>query len=306
MKRFLFVIFSAMLIIANASSTLASFTDVSKLNPHYNAIDYVQSEGIVSGYPDGTFKPDKLVNRAEFVKILVGSALDYNSSQDPSGYDIYALVGIDLTDIPNGEWYVPYVRKAIENGIIAGYPDKTFKPLNNINKAEAAKIIVKSFEIETLADSFNTNWYDVYIYALEEAGAAPTSLVCTNQNVTRGELAEMIYRVKTKLTSQESAHSYIKMASKLRFTYNASMNGLCDSKGTTLPASQIKETAPTQPSATEELMSEPITVTLDDSDVNNGSTMYDFDTGQRTNTNVYPDQIALQCLAGGCLLSEDE
>jgi hypothetical protein len=261
-------------LLLNSAIVYASFTDVSNYNPYYNAIMYVQSAGVVTGYPDGTYKPDNLVNRAEFVKILVGSALNYNPSQDPSGFDIFALVGIDLTDLTSGQWYVPYIRKALQNNIIAGYPDKTFRALNNINKAEAAKIIVESFDVPLLDDSFNTNWFDKYIYALDHISAIPPSLLCFDQNVTRGELAEMIYRIKNNYTTLNYVLTYNKGATKLEYIPNE----VCDAKGFMLP-----ETAPAQ--------NEPKIVQLDDSDVNNGSTMYDFDTEQRTNTNVNIDMM---------------
>lgn len=269
MKKTSIFVISVLVAALNSGLVYASFPDVLETNSFYTAINYVQESGIVSGYPDGTYKPDNFVNRAEFVKILVGSALDYNPSQDPSGYDIYSLIGIDLTDINSGDWFVPYVRKALENNIIEGYPDGTFGGIKNINKAEAAKIIVNSFDIEILDESFNTNWFDRYIFALEQVNAVPLSLVCPDQKVTRGELAEMIYRVKTGLTTLPSTNSYTKTATKLE---DKSI-GCGSTTTTTTTTAEVK------------------TVTLDDSDTQNGSTMYDFDTEQRTNMDVDIDMM---------------
>lgn len=55
------------------TTAFASFPDVSASHANYDAIIYVQSRGIVSGYPDGSFRPNQTINRAEFVKILVGA-----------------------------------------------------------------------------------------------------------------------------------------------------------------------------------------------------------------------------------------
>lgn len=186
-----------------AAPAFASFGDVSSVHVNYDAINYVQEEGIVEGYPDGTYKPDQNINRAEFTKIIVGALLDYNPTQDPSGYDIYVPVGLSFTDLISGEWYIPYLRKAVENGIISGYPDGTFKPADNINFAEAAKILVKGFDFEYYEN--REIWYRPYVQVLEGQKAIPTTIKSFDQKVTRGEMAEMIYRLKTNNLTKPTA-----------------------------------------------------------------------------------------------------
>lgn len=62
------------------SATSFAFSDVTDATQD-EAVDYLEDEGIISGYPDGTFKPNNSINRAELMKILVGAA---NASPDPS------------------------------------------------------------------------------------------------------------------------------------------------------------------------------------------------------------------------------
>ena len=52
---------------------LANFSDLDSSHENYTAISYVESEGIVDGYSDGTYQADRTINRAEFTKIIVGS-----------------------------------------------------------------------------------------------------------------------------------------------------------------------------------------------------------------------------------------
>lgn len=169
------------------------FTDVSTNHSNADAIAYVKSEGIVEGYADGTYKPSQLINRAEFTKIIVGAAFDYNSSQDPSGYDIFSLSGLFFSDLTSGAWYNPYLRRAVQEGVIGGYPDGTFKPADAINFAEAAKIVVISFDLEYGNDPV---WYKPFTDVLESKGAVPTSIKSPGQEITRAEMAEMIYRLR--------------------------------------------------------------------------------------------------------------
>lgn len=189
------LLLAAFLTLAPIHTAHADFIDVSIGHLHHEAINYVQSQGFVSGYPDGTFRPDQDISRAEFTKIIVGAALNYSPDQDPSGFDIYALSGISFSDISSGEWYIPYLREAMSLNIINGYPDGTFKPSVKINFAEAAKIIVGAFKFETQSDPV---WYKPFIEVLTNKNAIPEDITSPDQIITRGQMAEIIYRLHAK------------------------------------------------------------------------------------------------------------
>ncbi len=105
----------------NADSTL-------KRKLIYSAVHY----GIITGYDDGTFRPDALVNRSEALKIL---SLAANLQEFPDA------ATVSFSDVPASEWFAPYVRAAASHEIIGGYSDGTFRPSNPITRAEAAKIV---------------------------------------------------------------------------------------------------------------------------------------------------------------------
>jgi len=91
--------------------------------------------GIVEGYDDGNYKPDRAVNRVEALKMmLLGAGIDV------SGADTSL---IDFTDTDPAGWYVNYLAYAIANEIVSGYADNTFKPDNDVAREEIAKIAVK-------------------------------------------------------------------------------------------------------------------------------------------------------------------
>ena len=178
-----------------------AYSDVPSSYLYKEAVDFISGKGIVSGYADGTFKPEAKINRAEFTKIVVGAALNYNSSQDPSGLDIYALAGLSFSDLESGAWYVPYLRKAVQNEVISGYPDGTFKPAQTINLVEAAKILVNSFKIETVQPQ-GSEWYSEYIETLSYKNYIPSTFKYVSQDVTRGEMSEMVWRIMEKKSDQ--------------------------------------------------------------------------------------------------------
>ncbi len=202
MKKILLGLLAGFVLASSVPVSFAAFDDVYSSHANLDAITYVQEQGIVDGYPDGTYKPDQSINRAEFTKIIVGAALNYNSNQDPSGYDIYAPVGLSFSDIEDGAWYIPYLRKAVENEIISGYPDGTFKPSDNINFVEAAKILVKGFDLEVYSDE--ETWFRPYVEVLEGQKAIPSTIKSFEHKVTRGEMAEMIYRLKENVMDKAS------------------------------------------------------------------------------------------------------
>jgi len=197
MKKTIFSFGFALLI----PTLVLAYSDVPDSYQYKVAVDSISEKGIVSGYADGTFKPEAKINRAEFTKIVVGVALNYNSSQDPSGYDIYAPASLSFSDIEPKAWYIPYLRKAVENDIISGYPDGTFKPAQTINLVEAAKILVNSFKVQTI-QPVGSEWYSQYLETLAGQNAIPSTFHSMTQAVTRGEMAEMVWRILEKKTDQ--------------------------------------------------------------------------------------------------------
>jgi hypothetical protein len=86
-------------------------------------------EGRVAGYPDGSYKPDSNVTRAEFVK-LVNGIIDFNKKAD-----------VKYKDVPSTEWYYDYVSVAQEVGYISGYSADLFGPNDYITREQAASIL---------------------------------------------------------------------------------------------------------------------------------------------------------------------
>lgn len=188
---------SAVFVVASLASghSFAAFNDVASSHANAEAIAYVQAKNIVSGYADGTFKADASINRAELTKIIVSALFT------PAGSNCFPDV--------HEEWFAPYVCAAKERGIIGGYPDGTFKPEKNISFAEAAKIIAVAFDNEI--PTGGSVWYEGYVRSLANAKAIPVSIRNFSALLTRGEMAEMIFRLHAKRTDKP-AHSYEKIA----------------------------------------------------------------------------------------------
>jgi len=173
------------------------FSDVSSNHPNADAIAYVKAEGIVEGYADGTYRPDAMINRAEFVKILVGA-------QKPAYFPDRCRTIKSFTDVLLSDWFNDDVCRAKANGYIIGYIDNTFRPAQNINFVEAAKIIMMAFDLPQPFEEESDPWYKFPVMDLQDKNAIPTSITRFDQYITRGEMAEMIYRLKTETMDKPS------------------------------------------------------------------------------------------------------
>ncbi|MDD5750936.1 MAG: S-layer homology domain-containing protein [Candidatus Peribacteraceae bacterium] len=148
------------------------FSDVASAHPYNSAIGWAKNAGILSGYPDGTFRPDQVVNRAEFLKIVL----------EAKGVDVAVSGSSGFKDVNENGWYAPYVRYAKAQGTIQGYPDGTFKPDQAVNFAEALKMAYNTLDIATT--DVGGNWYDRYLQHAKTNGVlfAPEARVDTGMS----------------------------------------------------------------------------------------------------------------------------
>jgi len=192
-SKFLAFIFVLIQIpVANAST----FTDVPYEHPHSDAISYLQSNNMVQGYEDNTFRPDNLINRVEFLKIVL----------EGTNVPLDVTESTGFSDIDENQWYGPYIKKAKKEGWVQGYPDGTFRPLNNINKVEALKILGEVQQWDMLAlgevpeaafeDTFRFSWYSPYVHFAKENELLfqETNTLNPGQTISRSYMAEIVYR----------------------------------------------------------------------------------------------------------------
>ncbi|WP_138753097.1 S-layer homology domain-containing protein [Paenibacillus sinopodophylli] len=129
--------------------------------------------GIVQGYSDGTFRPNGLITRAEFVTMLA-RALKLEGSNSEVAFT-------DSAQIP--AWAAGIVGNVVEAGLIKGYEDQTFRPNQQISRAEIAVIIARAIRLETDADAelIFGDAKDIPTWATEAVSAA------VNNGLLRGK-----------------------------------------------------------------------------------------------------------------------
>lgn len=146
----------------------STFNDVAKGYWAANYIGYMQQFGIVTGYTDGSFRPNAPVTRAEFAAIA-------------SRFEKLTQGSKSFTDVPDTHWAVKYINFAATRGWVTGYADGTFKPEHSITRAEVAAVTCRLLErsadqtyirshigeLRTFVDVTESHW--AYWYTMEAA-----------------------------------------------------------------------------------------------------------------------------------------
>lgn len=182
----------------DVSFSQKAFTDVPTNSVYFEGIEYLRTQNVLRGYLDGTFRPTARINRAEFLKFVINPLIldtnDMSSCVKNSVSDTASIVF--FSDVQKDAWYATEVCYAKTNYLIDGYPDGTFKPGDSINFAEAAKIISNVFSLQIENEATGEFWYRPYVQRLSDLKAIPTSIKRFDQILTRGEMAEIVFRLK--------------------------------------------------------------------------------------------------------------
>ena len=117
------------------------YTDVAEGDWYNNAVSTLSNAGILNGYEDGSFQPNGNITRAEFATI---AARFFEATYE--GEDLFP----DIKD----HWARDYINQAAHAGIVNGYEDGTFRPQDNITRAEAMTIVNRTLDRHPDADHF--------------------------------------------------------------------------------------------------------------------------------------------------------
>src|SRR3989338_638394 len=176
------------------------FPDVPDGHIFQEAVEQLAGAQVVNGNPDGTFAPDRTVNRAEMLMMLYRAQ---GIMPDPASVRCFA-------DISVSSWYEQVVCDAASRRFVQGYSDGLFRPENPVNRVEALKMntevlgvgvgeideeqrgIVKFVDVSISA------WYTKYLFAAYAKGILPIpgqsgSRFSPEQPLLRGEAAAYIH-----------------------------------------------------------------------------------------------------------------
>lgn len=174
--------------------TSAEFSDT-KNSWYAEHINFVQEEGIVNGFADGTFKPRQTITRAEILKVAMESANIF-----PAENTSFSC----FPDVVESAWYTPYICTAKKMGIANGHQDGNFRPNSPVTVHEAIAFFTRTFAIEITEKG--ENWHNAYEDFSETKNIFSAHRYNTNTHISRGQVAEIAHHFL--LYSQKKNISY--------------------------------------------------------------------------------------------------
>ena len=142
------------------------FPDVQPGRWSAHDIEYMAEKEVVHGYPDGEFKPDRNLTRAEFATLIFRfTHIDIADIENP------------FSDVDESHWAYKEILALVNSGLVEGYEDGTFRAESNITRAEVMTVMnkilgrkpldnyVKSLNFNPFNDLFEERWY--YVTVLE-------------------------------------------------------------------------------------------------------------------------------------------
>ncbi|PYE49761.1 S-layer homology domain-containing protein [Paenibacillus barcinonensis] len=200
LQKFVPTVLTAVLFLTSPQVTLGATTtlktDIRGTWAESQVSDWLD-KGYVTGYEDGTFKPDNTISRAEFITLVNRS------------YGFTELAAVPFRDVAPATWISTEVAKALKAGYIKGYSDGTFGANKLISRQEAAVIVNRllSLENKTQQESSFTDAKSISLWAKEAVDAAAVNGIIQgysnasdfkpHQPLTRAEAVVVLYRSVT-------------------------------------------------------------------------------------------------------------
>ena len=213
-KRIVAFILTAVLLIVSASSiAFAADLDYSQWNsqasypqdvvgtPLFASVKYLIDHKILTGYPDGTFKPTNTITRAEIAVALA------KATNRTTALDAMAAKNT-FTDLSGYDWAKGYINATVDGGIFKGVSATTYAPGKNISYAELVTALVRMNSSAASVVESSGTWPTNYIQYVQMYNyLGDVTVTDWNAPATRGDTAKLIYRFVPKKTTTSSAIS---------------------------------------------------------------------------------------------------
>ena len=210
----------------------AAFSDQSKIK-NTEAVDACTALNIIGGYPDGSFKPEGNITRAEVTKMI---CVALNGGKNPAVSTNTTPTFSDVRNNANAAWAEGYIESCAAQGIVSGVGGGKFAPNGNVTGVQLAKMLLVSLGYKSENEGFTGNAWatNVNVRAAQKGLYEGLEKMDTNAAITRDNAAQMVwnalkaYEVEYvtnlvadkdgKLSTQVTVQDKIDIASKERLT----------------------------------------------------------------------------------------
>lgn len=172
-------------VMASGSKTV-QFSDVKDTDYYFQAATALEQLEILTGYPDGTFKAEKSITRAEMAAVvcrMIDKEADAEKSKGQTAFD----------DVSDSHWASGYINVASERGIINGDGNGKFRPEDNVKHEEALKMVICALGYGDNIEGTGKDWSKGYLEAADEKGISKGLKGTKGNASTRGDVAVITY-----------------------------------------------------------------------------------------------------------------
>lgn len=176
------------------------YADLPMDDPAFVAVEFLSDKGIVSGYPDGSFRPDADLTRAQLAKMIVTAR----------GWSLIRPMEGRFSDVPDNSWMFPYVETVVARGAMQGNLNGTFRPNSRATRGDVVRALVlaagwpiaKGPRPAMLPDGQIPHWSDPYVSVAVHKGVITTDQdgnFYPDYPATRSRASAMIYNMIMRL-----------------------------------------------------------------------------------------------------------
>lgn len=179
------VMLMGMSVVGTSAASVSDFSDVDSIN-NQEAVAIATGLGIFDGYDDGSFKPEKVVTRAEMAVVI--AKILHGADVNPANF---AGAG-KFTDVP--AWAEGYVNLVAALGIIEGYGDGKFGPNDPVTTVQASTMLLKALGYYTSeGDALGADWALTVTSKANALGVYGDKALSMNEGLTREDVAELTF-----------------------------------------------------------------------------------------------------------------
>lgn len=179
------------------------FVDLPSNHSAYPAVQYLVEKNIIKGYDNNMFLPDRGLTRAEALKIILLSAAKPVANFQQT---------LSFSDISSDHWAYAFIAYGVQNNIVKGYDDNTFRPDQPITRAEGIKILFSAFGMapdtsptQAYSDISTEHWFFPYASTLmkKKLWQDDSPLFEPNRVMSRQDIAKLAYQF---ILREEAVH----------------------------------------------------------------------------------------------------
>lgn len=219
-SKFLSLMIILAMVIGSFSLAYATPTDVIG-TPVEEAVETLGNLGVLEGYPDGTFRPNNNITRAEYAAVVTRAKGLKKAADNSHGTTIFG-------DVPGSSWSSGYINVAVQEGLIKGMGIingiNTFSPVENITYEQAVTIVVRALGYETLAEA-NGGYPNGHLLIAAQEGLLQGVNGTKGMKATRAMVAQLTFNALEVPMAGTSGSNAVYLLNELRLINKAAASG---------------------------------------------------------------------------------